>query len=618
MSGIAGIVNFRGRVPGREVVSRMSSALSARGGGDAEPWMGRRAALIQRPPAHRGEEACGPMEGGHHVAVLDGRLLDGGGLAAEVESETKGQLGSGDTALLLQSWRAWGSDAITKLSGDFALAVYDSRDAVLHLGRDRVGVRPLYYSWKDGKFAFASDPRVLLVLDWVSAEIAQEELAEFLSFRYTHAPRTLLRDIRQLPAGHLARVDATGVRLHRWWAPWYPTPDTPTPNEDQVRDRVGTALSRAVDRRLQGEQKVGIQLSGGVASSSILAMTRKHPEVEVTAWTVALEGDGSDETGLGGRVAKLFEVPHRSLRISRADFLGAMDDVVGSMGQPPPTPAAVTEYLLCRACAEDAPVLLSGIGADEILGGPTAARLVRELRLIRGLGLLPRGTRKAIDGLAAGIGVPSGWLGHELAPGLERGIGGSSVFNMDTRMSLLRDPAHVRPGMRRTMLEPLYNEAVTDPFNQVLHVYLRGWLAEDMVLRSDRVSALAGLDLRYPMLDHELVSLCAGFPGGAKAKRRRGRWWGKWPLRQLLEGSMPDQLIWRPDRGMPSAIHRWLRGEARDFLEERIVSVCEDPLGLFRTSWIREMARAHVRGNGDYGPQLWTLIFFDQWWRSLR
>ena len=81
---------------------------------------------------------------------------------------------------------------------------------------------------------------------------------------------------------------------------------------------------------------------------------------------------------------------------------------------------------------------------------------------------------------------------------------------------------------------------------------------------------------------------------------------------------MPDQLIWRPDRGMPSAIHRWLRGEAREFLEERIVSVCEDPLGLFRTSWIREMARAHVRGNGDYGPQLWTLIFFDQWWRSLR
>ncbi len=612
MSGIAGIVHFRGPSPQRESLLRMAAVLQR--GDETPPWIEKQAGLVQAASFRNDHQ--GPQARASLAMVLDGRILDGGSLRAEVAAE--GVQAGEDAALLLEAWRLWGADALHRLRGVFGLAVFDVRDGVLHLARDRMGVRPLYYCWKDNRIAFASDPRALLTLDWVSADIAPEELAEFLSFRYTHAPRTLLRDIRVLPAGHLARVDSTGVRLHRWWAPWYPAPGTPIPGEEEVRDRVETTLGRAVGRRLRGEKKVGVLFSGGVASSSVLALARRNPEVDICAWTVALEGEVSDESGYGGRVARLFEVDHRVVRVGQSEFLEAVDAVVRCMGQPVTTPAAVNEYLLCRAAAAEAPVLLSGVGADEILGGPRAARLAGELRALRVVDRLPRGSRRLAHRTARSLGVSPQWLDPQGSPGLERGIGGSSVFGMEGRMSLLRDPAQVRPGMRRTMLEPLYNEAHTDAVNQVLHVYLRGWLAEDLVLRNDRVSALAGLELRYPMLDNELVSLCAGWPGGAKTKRRRGRWWGKWPLREVLEGAMPDPLIWRPDRGMPTGLNRWLRGAGQGFLEERIASVCEDPLGLFQTAWIREMARAHVREDGDFGAQLWTLIFFDSWWRSLR
>ena len=123
------------------------------------------------------------------------------------------------TTMAGHGWQTWGSDTVARLNGDFALAVWDRRDRVLHLARDPAGVKPLYFVWRQRRFAFASDVRALLLLPWVSRDIAVEELAEYLSFRYVHAPRTLLRDIQLLPAGHIARVDGTGVRLHRWWLP---------------------------------------------------------------------------------------------------------------------------------------------------------------------------------------------------------------------------------------------------------------------------------------------------------------------------------------------------------------------------------------------------------------
>ncbi|MCB9763567.1 MAG: asparagine synthase (glutamine-hydrolyzing) [Alphaproteobacteria bacterium] len=615
MGGIAGIIHFRGEPPSRDHAVAMSAAVAHRGPDDSGTWAEGPAVLVQRRMAltHAGRRQ--PIAATPYTLVLDGRVYELGALRESLRREGVTPKTSGDADAVLAGWSLWGSDTIRHLEGDFALGVWDRRDRVLHLVRDPVGVKPLYYAHRDGRFAFASDLRALLLLPWVSREPAYEELAEYLSFRYTHAPRTLLRDVAQLPAGCLARVDASGVRIHRWHLPRYADPGAPQVDEDDARERLELALGRSVDRRLVADHHVGVLLSGGTASSAITSLAAERGDIRT--YNVSFADEGPDEAAYAGRVATLTGATHRVIRVGREDFVGALDEVVDALGQPVTSPAAIPQYLLCRAAREDVRILLSGDGGDELLGGSRVARMPDELRLARLSLRLPRPAQGVLGAIGRRLGLPSSE--KELVHyGLSQGVGGSNVFDVDARAAVLRDPAHVRPRMRITMLEPFYNEVHTDPINEALHAYFRGWLPEDSLLRSDRVSTAVGIEVRYPLLDTDIVSLVTGWPGRAKIKRRRGRWEPKWPLKQLLTArGVPSQIVWRPKRGLPSPLNRWLRGEGEAFLWERIESVCADPLGIFRGDAIREMARSHARGEAEHGPRLWTLIFFDLWYRRL-
>ncbi len=616
MGGLAGIIHFRGDAPRPESIAAMSAAVAHRGRDDEGIWIQGPAAFAQRRFAVTRSGRRQPVVDPPDLLMLDGRLVTPS-LEHQVRRAGRTPITSGDADLALAAWKAFGAECLGRFKGSFALAIWSARDRVLHLVRDKAGVKPLFYAWREGRLAFASDPRALLTLPWVSRDIAHEELAEYLSFRYTHAPRTLLRDVHQLPAGQLARIDATGVRLLRWWAPGFCEPGTDPPAEEAAADALEVELGRAVERRLpELQDPVGVLLSGGVASSAILALAVQSGR-PVHTWNVSFADGGDDEAAVAGRVAKLHGTRHHTVRVGREEFLEALGDTVACMGQPVPSPAAVLQTVLLRQAADHVRVVLSGAGSDQILGGRTAARLLQELRAARVAAHLPGTARAALGRVVSAVGR-RGAVAEPHSYGLTRLVGGSNVFDVETRMRLLKDPAHVRPGMRHMMLEPLYNEVRTDPINAVLHVYFRGWLAEDELLRADRVGALAGVEVREPMLDEDVVALCAGWPSTSKIKRRHGRWYGKWPLRALVGRTVPQQLIWRPKRRMPYPLGDWLRGEGEGFLWERTESVCQDPLGIFQADAIRELARQHARGEADHGPGLWTLFFLDLWWRQLK
>ena len=609
MGGVAGIVHFRGGAPSREVAQAMSDAVAHRGPDDAGYWAEGPAILMQRRFRTSDTGRRQPIAANPWVLVMDGTVYDTGALQNELEGLGIQPRTGGDADHVLAAWQAWRSDTVSRLMGDFALAVWNRQDRVLTLASDPVGVRPLYYASRDGLFAFASDVRALLRVPWVSRTLATEDLAEYLSFRYTHAPRTLLRDVRLLPAGHIARVDATGVRLHRYWSPHWALPSVVEPSEADTVRSLDNALQRAVDRRLVGGEEVGVLLSGGSSSASILRAVARR-QVPRT-FNVSFADGGLDEASFAGRVAKLFDAEHTTVRVSREDFAEALPKVVEFLGQPLPSPAAVLQYIVAREARKEVRVLLSGDGADELLGGPAVASLARVLRASRVAGRLPEGLRRPL------VRASGGRLGEPEQFGLSQLVGGSRVFDTDERMSILRDPALVRPGMQAAMLGPLYSEVDTDSVNEMLHVYLRGWLPEDSLLRSDRTSTAAGVEVRYPLLDTDLVDFLTGLPGRAKIKRRRGTWYDKWPLKRLLEPELPARLVWRPKRGIPSPLDRWLRDDGEAFLWDHVESVCEDPLGLFRKDAIRRLAREHAAGRASHGAHLWALFFFDLWYRTL-
>lgn len=619
MGGIAGIIHFRGDPPDREQGRVLSEAVAHRGPDDSGTWAQGPAIIVQRRMAltHAGRRQ--PIAANPYTLALDGRIYELGALREALRREGVEPRTGGDADVVLSAWGIWGPETIRKLRGEFALAVWDRNERVLHLARDPLGVKPLYTAARGDRFAFASDVRALLRLPWVSRELAHEELAEYLEFRYTHAPRTLLRDLSLVPAGHMARVDARGVGVQRWWSVQYAPPDAPQVDEDEASERLVTALSRAVERRMLADHPVGVLLSGGTSSSIIASLAAERSGQPLQTFNVSFADEGGDEAAYAGRIARLLGCEHHLVRVDRPAFVDAVESVVDAVGQPVTSPSAIPQFLVYRAAKRQVRILLSGDGSDELLGGRRVTTLPTEVRVARAADRLPGPAgwlvRRSLMSRTVGAPLAAGRAEHY---GLARQIGGSKVFDVDARMALLRDPAHVRPRMREAMLEPFYNEVATDPINEVLHVYLRGWLPEDSLLRSDRVSTAKGLEVRYPLLDNDVVTLAASWPGRAKVKRRRGRWQAKWPLKQaLVARGLPPAIVWRPKRALPSPLNRWLRGDGEGFLWERVESVCGDPLGLFRAERVREMARQHARGEAAWGPQLWTLIFFDLWYRRL-
>ncbi len=595
MSGIAGIVDFREKVPKAAWLAGMQRA---QGQSKGDQW-GKKQALLAAPHLAQVQERV--MLGAFQVYAPEG-------LRSRLAREGLKPLNE-PTELLAQGWNHWGDSVLERVNGDFALATWDTQRQVLHLARDRMGARPLFYTWLKGRLAFASDLRALLTLPWVSRELARENLAEQLAFRYVHAPRTLLRDVRLLPAGSIATIDAGGVILKRWARATMCSADAEEPPEQEVQDRLESLLDRAVGRRID-QGGVGVLLSGGGASSAILAMAAKKGPTR--SYNVSFADGGQDEASFAGRIAKIYGSDHQLIRLGRSDFVRALDQAIPVGSAPLPTPAAIIQWLLLERTEG---VVLSGDGADELLGGRRVEELMVELRAAGVAANLPTGLR-------GGMGRLLGRRGKQLMVGPERfglvrHVGGSNIFGQQGRMEILRDPSLVRPGVRRQMLEPLYREVRSDPVNEVLHVYQRGWLPHNSLARARQAAVSAGVDLRFPLLDPDLLDYLDSLPGRAKVKRRLGRWQSKWPLKHLNSQGLSSRLVWRPKRRMPAPLDRWLRGEGEAFLWEQVSAICQDPHKIFQPDAVRRLAREHAAGDADHGAKLWTLIFLDSWLRSL-
>lgn len=593
MGGLAGIIHYEGAPPLRDEGRMLSTGVAHRGPDDKGWFAEGPVVLAHRRFATVRSQVPEPHEGERYVVMTDGRPHDHG---AERVREL---------------WDAEGAEALQQLMGEFALAIWDRRDRVLWLARDPCGTRPLYWSASGRRFAFASEPGPLLGLSWVSRELATDHLAEYLSFRYVHAPRTLLRDVQAVPPGHVLRVDATGQRLERWWRPTWAAPGASVPSSEQVALEVDQTLRRNVERRIAGPAEVALLLSGGLDSSAILWHARDMGK-DVTAFTVSLADDRRDESAFAARVAKEFDTDHHLVRLSSQDLVDAIGAASLAMGQPLGSAAAALQLHAFEAIRPSFRIALSGDGGDEVLAGRGMERIAARLRRNQTFGRVTGPTRHAWRRVARRAGL------RDLAAsysnfGRDRKIGGSQVFRAHERVAVLRDPGMVRPGVRRIVLEPLYQEIDTDPLNSILHIWQRGWLPEDTLARSDRMATHRGVDIRFPLLDMSMLRVTAALPGRAKVRARGVGFVTKAPLRDAMASRLPASLLNRPKRAMSNPLDRWLREGGASFLREHLEALCADESGLFLPSRVRLLSAEHLEGKADHGLQLWTLALFQAW-----
>lgn len=611
MGGLAGIIHHQGDPPRPTVLRAMSAQISHRGADGSQVFLDGPAALTQRITPSTTSASRAPFVSDRHVV-----LLNGWAYIHDSDYWRREGIEMPDTraGVVYEAWRRWGVDFTAHVGGDFAIAIWDREQQVLHLFRDRMGIKPLFFARTHGRIAFASEIGALLKVPWVSRDIARENLAEYLSFRVVHAPRTLLSDVHQLEPAQWLRFTKEAVRTGIYWRPPYAHPQAARPRESEVIPALQDAVDRAVRRRLPASTEAGVYLSGGPGSAAITAAA-KGAYQRLQTFTVSFADDPYPESAFAGRVARLLGMEHHDVVVGSQELADSFVPTVRALGHPVGNPAAVLQMLMAQAARSHVKTVLTGDGGDELFGGRNIDRAAHWIRRSRWFGKLPAPTRSLLRGFAK----TAGW-GEESTSkldnfGLTWGLGGADLFSTRDRHRLLGDEL-ARPRVRQEVLEPFYTPLATDPINAILHAHTRSTLAEETLVRADRTGAVTKLDMRFPLLDREVVRVVAQLPGSFKIWRAGGSIHTRWPLRALLGGVLPQALLNRPDRGMPTPLHTWLAGPGRLFLEHRFSRLLEDPLDLWDPDFLHELHN-NVHRDPMAGRKLWALFIFDAWAGSI-
>jgi asparagine synthase (glutamine-hydrolysing) len=611
MGALAGLVHFRPPAPSLGALAPMTDRLAHRGPEAPERFRDHHAALAYRRRAVLHPQRAQPVVTDDLVVMLDGRLYEQEALAAAL-----GEPGLLGAELVLAAWRRYGVEALERVHGDFALAVWDRRAHALTLARDPMGVRPMYWARSGHRFAFASELPALLEVPWVSREPAREHLAEYLSFRVVHAPRTLLEDVHQVEPGHWLRVHADALATRPYWRPRYAPEGTPRPRESEVIPALQEAVRQGVRRRLAGDAPTALYLSGGLGSTAIAAAL-KSLDRSIPSFTIGFDDDLNPETPFAGRVARLLGQQHHDVAVGSRELAESFEATVRALGHPIGNPATILQLRLARAASSQARVVFSGEGAEELFGGPMLDRLDAWLAMARRVARLPAPARALLTGVAQRTGRGRRMVASPDRYGLQLELGGSDVFSTSLRAGVLREPDLVRPNVRTEVLAPFYADLDTDPINATLHAFLRSWLGEESLIRADRTAAASGLSIYFPLLDRDVLALAMSLPGSFKLRRVGGASvHTRWPLQAMLSGVVPQVLVNRPKRGMPTPLDAWLAGPGRLFLEERYSLLREDPLGLWQPEGLEALRRSMGRAP-NAGIQLWSLFILDAWLRGL-
>lgn len=630
MCGIAGVFRYRdGASTGREALAQMVGQLRHRGPDDV--------GVAVSGPLGLGHARLSILDlaGGHQpiwneertaAVVCNGEIYNHRELRRELEARGHRFATRSDTEVIVHLWEELGPACVERLAGMFALAVADVRQRRLLLARDRAGKKPLYYSDRGGTLAFASELKSLLAAGFAAPEIDPEALDLYLAWGYVPTPWTIFRDARKLPAGHLAVCDAGGMRIERYWDLRFESRPGERIKED-MEDWTGELehlLGEAVRDRLESDVPLGAFLSGGIDSGTVVSFMSEALAAPVRTHTVGFADRATDEREDAAAVARALGADHRETEV-RPCLEDVLPRIAWHLDEPFADPSAVPTWYVSRETRRRVTVALSGDGGDELFAGygTRYATHLREETVRRGL---PGPLRAALFSPLARIWPRSPRLPRPLRLATilaNLAVDGDRAFYQDRRhLPLWLSERLLGPELRArrgrfdpfVALEPhLARAPQGDPLARALYLDLKTWLADDGLVKVDRMSMAHALEVRCPLLDHRIIELAARVPSSLKLRRGRT----KILLRRVAERRLPAEILARPKRGFAPPVSRWLREDLRDLSRDLLLAPDALARDLFE---IREVARLlddHRTQRLDAGWALWTLLMLEVWHREV-
>ena len=548
MCGLAGWASTA-HGPEPRALAAMMEALAHRSEGEAL------SAVIDRQPRRAVVLAASLNDPASGISVaLDGAMLNAAELRAQLAKRGYLFKGKTDAELLLRAYQQWDKEVVKHLRGAFAFAVWDARKERLLLARDRFGQKPLYLHQAGGALLFASEVKALVRAPGVKADVDLEAVGDYLALGYVRGPRTLVAGVRKLAPGTYALWQFGALRETRYWSP----PDgeaTQKPPPGKPLEGFIERLDEAVRLNMDSSRPVGALLSGGYDSAAIVALMKSHSEY-VATFSAGFADDKHSELAAAARLAKHFGTQHHEIVLARRDVLANLPQLVARRDAPFSRPADVALHLLAREAARKVKVALSGDGGDEILGG------YRRHTFLRGFAPSP----KRVNGLFV---IP------------------------------VADPK-----------EPA--ESKSTPLRSILYYEQVGGLADNLLERSDRMTAAAALELRTPFLDHRLAEYVSALPDGARV---RG-WSTKWILRKADERLIADAALKPRKAGFRIGLGDLMRGEMRELLADQLRGPGCLTRAYYDGAVLDRLLDEHLAVRRNHEEILWTLLNLEIWHRT--
>ncbi len=617
MCGICGIFEFVGQQqPSRGLLRAMTDLLSHRGPDDEGMHVDgpiglgfRRLSVID---LHTGHQPLHNEDRSVWV-ICNGEIYNHQALRADLQKQGHRFYTASDVEVLVHLYERDGALFPQQLHGMFAFALWDARQQQLVLGRDRLGIKPLLYTLQPDRLLFASQANAILQERRIERAVDPEALLAFTQLQYVPGPRSIFAGIHKLPPGHVLTCRRNGyVRLQPYWELPSQAENETNVDERFYRQRLLELLRASVRARLMSDVPLGVFLSGGLDSSTIVALMADLMDRPVKTFSVGFaEGGDYDELSHARRTAQHFGADHQEIVVSSADAAQQLLVLLDHLDEPMADPATLPTYLVSRLARREVTVVLSGEGADELFLGYKRYLLDH---LIRRWLYVPSGVQRGVLPRLFHL-MPNGpqhlraLRAVSTPPGVQRHLHWRCLFPPQEQRQLFNSQRWQPSG---SPLSELFAPHFVDtaPFMaQVCRADMMTWLVDDLLVKVDRMSMAQSLEARVPFLDHAVVEFAMQIPLRLKLYGRTT----KYILRQVMAELLPAAIRHRKKHGFLVPLDEWLQGPLKELMLDVLSPMAIKRAGYFHHQYVSELMRQHLTGRQRFGKHLWTLIVFHLW-----
>jgi asparagine synthase (glutamine-hydrolysing) len=621
MCGIFGILNFAGTPVDRASLEAMARLTVHRGPNDEGFYIDgacgigmRRLSIIDLTG---GQQPLRNAEG-TLALVCNGEIYNFGELRRELEALGHRFRTGSDSEAILHGYAQWGDDVVARLNGIFGFALWDARRRRLILGRDRLGVKPIYLYRDSRRLAFASEAKALLALPGIAPVIDKAALYSYLNLGYVAAPRTMFQGIAKLRPATVLAVDGERIDERRYWR--IPSTTDYAVREEEWIERVRARLDEAVRMQMVSDVPIGAFLSGGIDSSTVVGLMASHSKRPVRTYAIGFKGHRAEEyyneLPYARRVAEFFGTEHREILV-QPDTAALLPRLLWHMDEPIADSAFITTYLVSKFAQREVTVILSGVGGDELFGGYRRylgdhyqayfERLPAWMRRTAAVASrhLPGDRHTPLLNFSR---LAKGFLEGTDLPFEQRYRAYVEVFPLGQVDALLRVDGFAHEDR---IAEAFHSAGGEDRLNRMLNVDAQTQLADDLLLLTDKMSMATSLECRVPLLDHELVELAARMPQAIKI--RGGRL--KHVMKEAVAHLLPRDIIERGKRGFGAPIGAWLKDELAPLTHELLSEESIASRALFDAGRVRELISLHEANRIDGTDRLLALMNLEIWAR---